>query len=71
MQSVALKGVEIILFNGLVNIPPFNPDVDPSNEPKVMVLKQLLARSNGLFIASPEYAHGISGVLKNALDWLV
>jgi NAD(P)H-dependent FMN reductase len=34
-------------------------------------LRKQLGWSNGLVISSPEYAHGISGVLKNALDWLV
>ncbi|KIO37170.1 NADPH-dependent FMN reductase [Shewanella sp. cp20] len=64
-------GVEIRIFNGLADIPPFNPDIEPSNDPNVMALKTLVAQSDGLFISSPEYAHGVSGVLKNALDWLV
>jgi len=37
----------------------------------VIALKNSLAEADGLFLSSPEYAHGISGVLKNALDWLV
>jgi len=71
MKSCSPIEVDITIFDGLADIPPFNPDIEACNEPKVMALKNLLAESNGLFISSPEYAHGISGVLKNALDWLV
>ena len=37
----------------------------------VLELKRLVAAAHGLIFACPEYAHGVSGVLKNALDWLV
>ena len=49
----------------------FNPDRDDENIPPLDRLKGLLGECAGVIIASPEYAHGISGPLKNALDWLV
>ncbi len=70
-QLLAPDSTEIILFDGLADIPPFNPDIEASSVESVLKLKQLLALSSGLIISSPEYAHGVSGVLKNALDWLV
>ena len=30
-----------------------------------------LKSANAVLLSSPEYAHGVPGVLKNALDWLV
>lgn len=52
-------------------LPLFNPDLDENAQAEVYKLKTQLASAHGLVIASPEYAHGISGPLKNALDWLV
>ncbi len=52
-------------------LPIFNPDLEHTKIASVEQLKDSLARSDGLVIASPEYAHGISGPMKNALDWLV
>jgi chromate reductase, NAD(P)H dehydrogenase (quinone) len=63
--------VEMKLYRGLGDLPHFNPDLEPTAPPAVTDLKQQLAWCDGLLISSPEYAHGVPGVLKNALDWLV
>jgi chromate reductase, NAD(P)H dehydrogenase (quinone) len=63
--------VEMKLYRGLGDLPHFNPDLEPTAPPAVTNLKQQLAWCDGLLISSPEYAHGVPGVLKNALDWLV
>jgi chromate reductase, NAD(P)H dehydrogenase (quinone) len=57
--------------NGLANLPHFNPDLETTAIPAVMDLKAQVKWADGLLICSPEYAHGVPGVLKNALDWLV
>jgi chromate reductase len=60
---------ELTLF-GLHEIPPYNADFDGDLAPEpVRLLKQAIQTSDGLVICSPEYNHGTSGVLKNALDW--
>lgn len=65
---------ELILWRGLAKVPPFSPDLDQPGsrlpEP-VSELHELVEGANGLLIACPEYAHGIPGAFKNALDWLV
>ncbi|MBD5770983.1 NAD(P)H-dependent oxidoreductase [Marinomonas sp. SM2066] len=60
-----------VLISGLGDIPLFNPDLENSAPSSVIALKEKLRACDGLIIASPEYAHGMTGVLKNALDWLV
>ncbi len=62
-----------VLQNGyrLGDLPHFNPDLEPIEPPSVTDLRSQIAWSDGLIISSPEYAHGIPGVIKNALDWLV
>lgn len=52
-------------------LPLFNPDREDEPITALADLKAALSQSHGLIIASPEYAHGISGPMKNALDWLV
>jgi len=52
-------------------LPLFNPDRENEAIAPLLSLKSSLKTSQGLIIASPEYAHGVSGPLKNALDWLV
>jgi chromate reductase, NAD(P)H dehydrogenase (quinone) len=70
--ALAPVGVHVSVFRGLAGIPPFNPDVDTAQAPAAVVeLRAALAASDAVLISSPEYAHGVSGVLKNALDWLV
>lgn len=71
MGLMSPENVEVRVYNDLGNLPLFNPDLDSEAVPAVSRLKTAIREAHGLIIASPEYAHGISGVLKNALDWLV
>ncbi|PBC83831.1 MULTISPECIES: NADPH-dependent FMN reductase [unclassified Streptomyces] len=55
-------------------LPHFNPDLDGEDATPtapVAALRAQVATADALLIVSPEYAHGVPGVLKNALDWLV
>jgi chromate reductase len=60
------------LYDALERIPPFNPDVEQRELPQVVAeLRAQVGTARALLVATPEYAHGVPGVLKNALDWLV
>ncbi|SBS32633.1 FMN-dependent NADPH-azoreductase [Marinomonas spartinae] len=61
----------IVEIGEIKALPLFNPDLDEAQIPALQRLKAQLTQASGLIIASPEYAHGISGPMKNALDWLV
>jgi chromate reductase, NAD(P)H dehydrogenase (quinone) len=65
------ENVEMEMYGGLGDLPHFNPDLEPTELPSVIDLQKQLRSADGLIISSPEYAHGIPGALKNALDWLV
>jgi chromate reductase, NAD(P)H dehydrogenase (quinone) len=61
-----------VSFTGLAALPLFNPDDDVEPAPaSVSALRAAIASADALVISSPEYAHGVPGALKNALDWLV
>jgi chromate reductase, NAD(P)H dehydrogenase (quinone) len=63
---------EVVLYDGLANLPYFNPDMDTDHPPaQVLALREQIGSCQGLLLCSPEYARGVAGVLKNALDWLV
>ena len=62
---------ELEIWEGLRDIQPFNPDDEGSEDPPVHEFRRQLRASRAVVIASPEYAHGVTGVLKNALDWTV
>lgn len=67
----APHGLSVRVHTGLGNLPLFNPDIGDPEPPSVAYLRSDIAAADGILIASPEYAHGVSGVLKNALDWMV
>lgn len=64
-------GLRMNLHRGLGDLPLFNPDLELHEPPSVARLRSAIAIADALIIASPEYAHGVSGVMKNALDWMV
>ena len=68
---LAPRTTHITLFDGLGCLPLFNPDLELVPPQAVVALRESVAAADALLIASPEYAHGISGVMKNLLDWLV
>jgi chromate reductase, NAD(P)H dehydrogenase (quinone) len=66
--------VSVTLYEGLATLPPFNPDLDEEGmtpPAAVEALRQQIGNADAIVICSPEYAHGVPGSLKNALDWLV
>lgn len=65
------EGVEISLCTGLGDLPHFNPDLEDVAPPVVEDFGARVGAADGLIFSTPEYAHGVPGVLKNALDWLV
>ena len=62
-------GVELRLYEGLREIPPYDSDRDEPADPAVERLREAIASADGVLIATPEYNGSIPGVLKNALDW--
>ena len=74
VARLAPEGVKVLVYRDLAKLPAFNPDDDLEDRPKpepVETLRSLVGASDALIIAAPEYAHGVPGALKNALDWLV
>jgi chromate reductase len=71
-RALAPPGMDVELYDGLAAVPPFNPDHDgPPAPAPVEDLRRRIAAADGVLIATPEYAHGMPGTLKNALDWIV
>lgn len=60
-----------IVFHDISDIPLYNEDVEKEGVPEgVLRLSRAVTESDGVLIVTPEYNHGIPGVLKNALDWV-
>lgn len=70
--SLAPPGFVVAIYDELALLPPFNPDVERHGLPAVVArLERAVREADAVLISSPEYTHGVPGVLKNALDWLV
>lgn len=64
--------VTFVLFDGLANLPHFNPELEATTTPaSVRLWRQALADSHAVLIASPEYGFSLPGALKNAIDWVI
>jgi NAD(P)H-dependent FMN reductase len=72
--ALAPASMHVRLYGALATLPHFNPDLDGEGAvlpAPVQDLRSQVSAADGLLISSPEYAHGVPGTLKNALDWLV
>jgi NAD(P)H-dependent FMN reductase len=62
----------VVHYSEMAQLPHFNPDIDlDDSDPAVAHWRRLLREANGVLICTPEYAKGVPGSLKNALDWVV
>jgi chromate reductase len=72
IAELAAKDLEIILYDGIAILPQFNPDEDGEEVAiEVVDFRKKLDQADGILICTPEYAHGVPGSLKNAIDWTV
>jgi chromate reductase len=69
-RGVAPAGMDIAIFEGLRDVPPYDADQEGGAEPAaVAALRRAIGEADALLIATPEYNYGVPGVLKNAIDW--
>jgi len=67
--SMAPPELEIEIFNGVGDLPHFN---DPQEVPEAVIqFRKKVKQTDAILICTPEYAFGVPGSLKNALDWTV
>jgi chromate reductase len=65
------EGVELDVFDGLADIPPYSEDDEMTGIPSaVAALKAAIAEADAVLVVTPEYNGSIPGQLKNALDWV-
>ncbi|WJH35666.1 NAD(P)H-dependent oxidoreductase [Paenibacillus sp. CC-CFT747] len=70
--ELAPVGMSVELYEGLGDLPHFNPDLDGDDPPAaVRRFRERLQVADGVLVCTPEYANGVPGMLKNALDWVV
>jgi len=71
VARLAPAGMRVELFGDLGKLPLFNPDIEFTDPPAVAGFRARLIAADAVLIASPEYAHGVTGAMKNGLDWMV
>ncbi|MDQ1812433.1 NADPH-dependent FMN reductase [Massilia sp. CCM 9210] len=69
--ALAPSDIAITLYEGVGDLPQFNPDIEHDAPPLVQAWRALLRDCDGIVVACPEYVHGVPGAFKNALDWVV
>ncbi|TPJ16407.1 NADPH-dependent FMN reductase [Mesorhizobium sp. B2-7-2] len=72
LAANAPAACRVEVYDGLGRLPIFNPDDEGARTPpQAAALIEAVTRADGVIVSCPEYAHGMPGGLKNALDWLV
>ena len=69
-RDLAPDSIKIRIFHRVGEIPLFNQDVEAEGDPEpVSSLKDAIRSADGLLLVTPEYNHGVPGVMKNLVDW--
>nr|WP_280469977.1 NADPH-dependent FMN reductase [Nocardia brasiliensis] len=71
VQAISPADIETRWYDGLTELPAFNPDDDGSGHPSVLALREELSAADAVLFCTPEYAGTLPGSLKNLLDWTV
>lgn len=63
---------EVIIFNDLKALPPFDPELSSSNTPEaITTFRKNIADADGVLICTPEYVFSLPSGLKNVIEWCV
>lgn len=71
IKALAPADIHVNVYEEHKILPLFNPDFESNPPLAVHTFRHEVTRADAVLIASPEYAHGVTGTIKNALDWLV
>lgn len=73
IQELTADIFDIEIYKGIGQLPQFNPDMDNAERLPAGVadFRTQLKTADGILICTPEYAMGVPGALKNAIDWTV
>jgi chromate reductase len=67
--ELAPSGITLTAFD-LIDLPLYNGDVEAGGDPpSVAAFKQAIGEADAVLFVTPEYNHGVPGVMKNAVDW--
>jgi len=71
MRILSEGRLDVSIHKGLGDLPLFDPDREAMAPHSVLNFWEAIDACDVVVVASPEYAHGVTGTIKNALDWLV
>jgi NAD(P)H-dependent FMN reductase len=73
IAQLAAGTFDITIYDSIARLPIFNPDIDNEKDVPAVVtdFRAQLKAADGVLICTPEYAMGVPGALKNAIDWTV
>lgn len=72
IADLSADTLNIKVYKGIGSLPQFNPDDDIEPVPaEIADFRRQLNNAEGIIICTPEYAHGVPGTLKNAIDWTI
>ena len=67
--GAAPEDVEVGIYDGLKQIPPYDTDDEASGAAAVEAFGTAVREADAVLVSTPEYNGSIPGVLKNAIDW--